>query len=255
MRILGRPKSQLTEEDNPYWVSFSDLMSGLLIIFILAAVALIIELTQKSAEWDEIIEQVDDAERERTELVQEVRNNLANHGIHVLINDSASVITIPEDQLSFETSSFDIPNSQGVLRKVEIIGQVLYEAITRSDREREKILDTVFVEGHTDCVPYNRREIKGNWGLSTFRAISVWEHWNRPEVEFFRLDGLRNFNNRLLFSVSGYADTRPVPSSTLSIPCDLMRPEDLESNRRIDLRFTVRRPSLDEYEQIRGALR
>lgn len=36
------------DEDNPYWVSFSDLMSGLLVIFILASVALIIELTQRT---------------------------------------------------------------------------------------------------------------------------------------------------------------------------------------------------------------
>ena len=58
MRPLARPRPPLSDEENPYWVSFSDLMSGLLIIFILAAVALIIELTQKSEKWDEVLAQV-----------------------------------------------------------------------------------------------------------------------------------------------------------------------------------------------------
>mgnify|MGYP003667330882 FL=1 len=46
-RVFARTPSKVDEE-NPYWMSFSDLMSGLLVIFILAAVALIIELTQKT---------------------------------------------------------------------------------------------------------------------------------------------------------------------------------------------------------------
>ena len=35
------------DEENPYWMSFSDIMSALLVIFILAAVALMVQLMEK----------------------------------------------------------------------------------------------------------------------------------------------------------------------------------------------------------------
>ena len=46
-----RPVS--VDEENPYWMSFSDIMSALLVIFILAAVILILQLMEKQKEIDE----------------------------------------------------------------------------------------------------------------------------------------------------------------------------------------------------------
>ena len=34
---------------------------------------------------------------------------------------------------------------------------------------------TIFIEGHTDNRPLQGFMGKGNWGLSTFRAISLWQ--------------------------------------------------------------------------------
>ena len=67
-------------------------MSGLLIIFILAAVALIIELTQKSEKWDEVLAQVKAAEDARDGLIDEIVNQLAGEGIQVIVN-GVGVIT------------------------------------------------------------------------------------------------------------------------------------------------------------------
>lgn len=246
MRFLDRYREP-ADDDNPYWISFSDLMAGLLIIFILASIALIMELAQKSEQWDDIIKEIAKAESVREEMIKEIQSELAAREIRVLVDDSSTVISIPEDQLSFESASFEIPSDPRAQQIVNDIGEVLKNALTS---DRTSYLDTIFVEGHTDATPYYNTKIKGNWGLSTFRAISVWEHWNR-ETDDLKLDELENHKGLNLFSVSGFAETRPDPSTIEDVFSETAK----RRNRRIDLRFTVRRPPLSEYEAIKDALK
>ena len=137
----------------------------------------------------------------------------------------------------------------------------MYTSITKE--ERWKFLDTIFVEGHTDRVPYYNKKIKGNWGLSTFRAISMWNYWNRSMGKDVRLEALNNHVGKKLFSVSGYAQTRPVPCSNAGSDVNdkslcpsgfLKESESLRKNRRIDIRFTVKRPAMADYQAIKQAL-
>ena len=74
MRTLSRSKSRNVDEENPYWVSFSDLMSALLVVFILAAVALIIELTQMKNKFDEDIDNLRNAEQARRDILHDIRD-------------------------------------------------------------------------------------------------------------------------------------------------------------------------------------
>lgn len=249
MRALGRPRTPAAEEENPYWVSFSDLMSGLLIIFILAAVALIIELTQKSEKWDEVLAQVKAAEDARDGLIDDIVEALDAEGIRVIIN-GIGVLTIPESSLKFRSGSAEIPQDTTTQRVVTRIGEVLFERLR--DDERAEFLDTIFVEGHTDCTTYRGSQFDDNWDLSTTRSNNVWRFWSampfseRP----FSMTLLANKNNKPLFSVSGYGETRPLPNTRPDGICDARQSELLAQNRRIDLRFTVIRPSLDEYEEF-----
>ncbi|WP_027948940.1 OmpA/MotB family protein [Haliea salexigens] len=262
MRTLnGRYNNHQVDEENPYWISFSDIMAGLLVIFVLAAVALILELTQKSEQWDEAIKEIAKAEEVRKDLLREIEQELNAMNIPVKISDNDTVLRIPEDVLTFEQGRFDISGDERSQRIALDIGKVLFASITKEDRW--KYLDTIFVEGHTDRVPYRNRSIKGNWGLSTFRAISVWNYWNQAMDDGARLDMLSNHLGKKLFSVSGYAETRPVPCSNASSDVSdatlcpsgvLDEEESLRKNRRIDIRFTVRRPALEDYQAIKQAL-
>ena len=83
-RLFNRGGAKVDEE-NPYWMSFSDLMSGLLVIFILAAVALIIELTQKSEKIDASIEELQKAEQARKDILTDIQDDLDKQNIHVEI--------------------------------------------------------------------------------------------------------------------------------------------------------------------------
>jgi flagellar motor protein MotB len=262
LRSLNRGQSShQVDEENPYWISFSDIMAGLLVIFVLAAVALILELTQKSEQWDEAIKEIAKAEEIRRDILREIEEELSLRGIPVSVIDNDTVLRIPEDVLSFDTRSFDIPSDQGAQDIALEIGEVLYSSISKDDRW--EYLDTIFVEGHSDRIRYDNPDIKGNWGLSTFRAISVWEHWNKEMPEGARLEELNNHIGRKLFSVSGYAETRPVPCTNIDpsindlIQCPegiLPEADSLRKNRRIDIRFTVRRPALEDYQAIGEAL-
>jgi flagellar motor protein MotB len=247
MRTILRTNSRRVDEENPYWISFSDLMSALLVIFILAAVALIIELTETQKKIEQDIDQLKNAEHARRDILHEIRDELAKQNIKVLIADNDTVLRIPESTLAFASNSYNLPVNKTVRTSVLTIGRVLHTAIKRpfnpsvTDKRRSDYLDTVFIEGHTDSVPTKR--IKGNWGLSTFRAISLWEYWGDKLEISPSFSDMSNAYGVKLFSVSGYAATRRANESELTS-------EDRRENRRIDIRFTVKRPRITELEDI-----
>jgi len=253
-----RPRQPVSvDEENPYWMSFSDVMAGLLVIFILASVILILQLMelqeQAEQERERLQEQVVEVEEEISMLrkAEEVRRNilteaaeiLQKRGIEVEVSENSTVLRIPNQLLGFDTGADKIgPQYQETAFE---IGQVLHELISKDDRAG--YLDTVFVEGHTDSRPFYGRLCgsKGNWCLSTFRAISLWQFWEQALPEQSRLGELENGENKTLFSVSGYAETRPVIENQKT-------ESDFSKNRRIDIRFTIRRPSSQDYENVRS---
>jgi flagellar motor protein MotB len=240
MNQMFSRSSPKVDEENPYWMSFSDLMSGLLIIFILAAVALIIELTQKTDNIDKTIKELVQAEKARRSIILDIQEELAKQNIRVEIVDNDTVIRIPESTLSFESAQDKLPDDEIVQKSVRAIGLALHSAIQTN--ERFKYLDTVFIEGHTDSVGIGYRG-KGNWGLSADRAISIWKVWQEELYMSPKLGDFKNGYGKNLFSVSGYASTRRV---------DEVEETTLQRarNRRIDLRFTVKKPSSADWEEI-----
>lgn len=243
MRLARRQAGRSVDEENPYWVSFSDILSALLVIFILASVILILQLMERQRTFDEEVAVLQVAEQVRRDILREARDKLEARGIVVELSENDSVLRIPNDSVGFDTGAFEL-RSQDTRNALEI-GQVLSEVITQGDRLR--YLDTVFVEGHTDSRPFPGFMGKGNWGLSTFRAISLWQYWSDQLEPDQRLDTLKNIDENPLFSVSGYADTRPAVEGD--------EEEDHDRNRRIDVRFTIRRPESTDYRVIRDLLR
>ncbi|WP_062385075.1 OmpA/MotB family protein [Demequina iriomotensis] len=260
MKLARRARRGAVDEENSYWVSFADIMSSLLILFILAAVALMVQLMTKQDElgtalaevdrqmneqelqqaaFDEQISTISEAERVRAEILSEMRARLEAAGIKVVLNDDSSVLSIPSSALGFGAGNYDI--APAYQDRATIIGTILSDVLRGSDRTR--FLDTVFVEGHTDSVPFEGPLDMDNWGLSTFRAISLWQLWDETLSKKQQLDTLRNAEGAPLFSVSGYADTRPVAGTPDGA-------SEHAPNRRIDIRITIVRPTSDELRII-----
>lgn len=249
MRFLKSNDANV-DEDNPYWMSFSDIMSALLVIFILASVVLILqlmeiqqELKERQIRFDEEIYELKKAEEVRRTILDEAVEALRQRGIVVEISQNHTVLSIPNDLLGFDTGAYEIHS--GYQAQALEIGKVLNEVISLDDRV--DFLDTIFIEGHTDNRPLAGFMGKGNWGLSTFRAISLWQFWESEFSDTKPLSRLANKDGSPLFSVSGYAETRPVV-------VDQQTAEDFKRNRRIDIRFTIRRPDSAQYEQLKGLL-
>ena len=252
MRLGTRHATRSVDEENPYWMSFSDVMSGLLVIFILAAVVLILQLMLKQEEIDESrmsfeaeIELLQKAEEVRRNILIEAAEALLERGIQVQISENQTVLRIPNDLLGFSTGQDDI--QERFEATAYEIGEVLHSLIAKEDRV--DYLDTIFIEGHTDSRPFTGAlcRDKGNWCLSSLRAISLWQFWERELPEEQKLGGLRNLSGYPLFSVSGYAATRPVVQNEQT-------EDDFSQNRRVDIRFTIRRPDSEDYERVRDQL-
>lgn len=253
MKLGRKPLRTGVDEENPYWMSFSDIMSGLLVIFILASVILILQLMLKQREIDETRVKFEDeiallkkAEEVRRNILIQAAEELHKRGIRVELNENATILRIPNHLLGFDTGSDEIkPEFQDTAYE---IGEVLQSLIVEGDRA--DYLDTIFVEGHTDSRPFKRSICgeKGNWCLSSFRAISLWLFWESALPEGHRLGEMNNLDGHPLFSVSGYAASRPVVTDEVS-------EDDFASNRRIDIRFTIRRPTSAEYQAVRDSLK
>jgi len=241
MKGSMRHHSSSVDEENPYWISFSDIMSGLLVVFILASLVLILQIMEKKAQVNDAIEELAKAEQARYDILYEIKNELEKNNIKVEVTDNDSVLRIPDDQLTFKSDKYNVPRHSEGQRRAILIGQVLYDAVVTGNRQ--KYLDTVFIEGHTDSQRSRAFKEMGNWGLSTFRAISVWQFWNDQLGKRANLASILNHEGKPLFSVSGYAAQRRVVVREI-------KPVDFQKNRRIDIRFTVKRPKLSDYQGI-----
>ena len=277
------------EEENPFLLSFSDLMASLLAIFILALIVMMVQLhLQKRKleddrskivvireQYEKVIKEKEALESERKRIravlvelleslneidstqsrvasalegvglrekslegmLQGIQMDLREEGIEVLVAENGTVLRIPEKALTFELGKFSIQDQFKVT--ADLIGASLLKSL--KDDANRGLLDTVFIEGHTDTVR-NRQEM-GNWGLSTYRAISLWLHWTDSPGKFSELKELKTAvgeggaKERPLISTSGYADTRPADLANAGVarPVEIGSPAD----RRIDIRFTL----------------
>ena len=238
IRVFEKRQSHSPDEDNPYWISFSDIMAGLLVIFILACVLLIIKLSTMEERVHDAIKEIQNANQIRATMLIEIRKQLAKQGIIVEISENYSVLRIPDERLYFDSLCYEIPEDKKKL--LEEIGYALYDAIIKN--QRHIYIDTIFIEGHTDSRKAVSLEM-GNWGLSSYRAIAVWKFWSE-QLEIgpsFKI--LKNSYGKPLFSVSGYAATRPLVKNDNTT-------QKQRKNRRIDLRFSMKKPVISEFESV-----
>jgi len=111
-----------------------------------------------------------------------------------------------------------------------ILGTVMYRVLSKDEYAGK--VNTIFIEGHTDNDPIVfSNAFDSNWDLSAYRAINTWRFLRGAEI---RLEHFQNDVGEPLFSISGYADSRPVASNETE--------EGKRANRRIDFRINMKPP-------------
>ena len=209
-------------------VSISDLMSGLLAIFILALAYFILNFSQATS-------QLTQNDALRAELLDDIQEQLSSDGIQVTVDEKHGILRISEGVL-FDVGRADVkPQGQAVIGKLSgILSQTL------QSEPYEGAVETIFIEGHTDNTPINNGVFPSNWELSTKRAINTWRLMAKTHPE---LDRLQNKNEQPMFSCSGYAETRPI--------ADNQTADGKRANRRIDIRFTMAPPTEEDMSIVR----
>lgn len=206
-------------KENAFTLSISDLMAGLLSVFILAVCYFMLNLGQVKDQYTGNMEMRDD-------MLEEIKAELDQKGTTVIIDKKQGALRIEGDFL-FNTGEAHVKESgrQDILNLADVLYQVL-------EKEHYKnAIETIFIEGHTDNVDIETPEFPSNWELSTQRAINTWKLMYQ---EGPALDTEKNSNGEPIFSCSGYADTRPIANNDTE--------DGRQSNRRIALRFTMMPP-------------
>jgi len=240
--MAQRSVSGQAEEGGSYLASVSDLMSGLIFLFIIAL--MVFAFTYQSQE-----EYLTNTEEIRANLLLDLEKTLKQQGITVEVDLQQGILRLPEEIL--------FPSGQARLttqgqRAISVLAKELavllpcYTGPWRPSSERPDTcseehwhpgrLDTILIEGHTDDQPIVRSSrFQDNWYLSSARAIETYKQLvATPEGDL-----LQNTKNRMgepVFGVSGYAFTRAVA------PND--DPATRALNRRIDLRFLMAPPTI-----------
>lgn len=220
-RYKNASREELPASDSgAFNLSVSDLMAGLLSIFILALCVFILNLTQ-------VQNQYEGNTQKRSEILQEIKTKLEEQNITVQINESQDGIHIPASDM-FDVGEAD-PTEHGQ-EVIAILSGVISD-ILQNDSYKGTV-ETIFIEGHTDVdpIPPGTSIFASNWELSAQRAINTWKQMQEDDPE---LAEARNPQNQPIFSCSGYAESRPIDDSTKYTE------EGKQANRRIDIRFAM----------------
>jgi chemotaxis protein MotB len=222
----GRQSQHETVEEAGYLASASDLMIGLLFVFII----MVVMLSQK-------VDEIQKGEGEKDPLASAVLiigQKFKDAGLNVVIDPASGVIGLPADTL-FSISSAELnEGSTKTLRKakdslVEILPCYIYsERKSRSSNclsnDEEVEIETIFIEGHTDSAPLKQSNYT-NWHLGLDRARAVYEVLTDGKLQSYK-------NERKLdvFGISSYADKRIKRNFGV---------EDAQASRRVELRFVL----------------
>lgn len=228
------------EEESPY-ISFTDLLVGLIFIFLLLIVLLFLEVREEKNEgfFDVPLPTVSDQEA-LAQILGTVAENVNKQGSQVTVNPEGNALVLASD-INFATNQRELSISGQAT--VSQIAQALTQLLPchasgmvipvnyNCDEAAPKI-DTILIEGHTDRQPRagTQNDLEINWEISMERAQNVFSALMNSSPVLYDLRSYGSSENRL-FGVVGYAYTRPavVPSVSRNEPRD----------RRVEIRFIL----------------
>lgn len=153
------------EESPPeYWMSFSDMMSSLLMIFILFLTLAMLQLTKQEEQLVAKSDEVDKIIGVRQLIVEELREEFKDSNLDIDIDPETGVITFSEG-VFFDYNRDNIKDlGKSYLR--DFIPQ--YIGVILNDKNKKHISE-IIIEGHTD----DEGSYMYNLELSQRRAFAV----------------------------------------------------------------------------------
>ena len=172
MSVTGKS----TDEGTSHWISISDMMTGLMVIFMFIAIAFMVDVIEDKRQQDLIFEEFKAVQDNLYQDLQgEFQQDFENW--NMTLDRDLSIRFTNVDVL------FDKGDYQITPRFSSILNQFLprYFGVLRKDKYRENIME-IRIEGHSDNDPIRKRGYDthpyiGNVQLSQERARSVMKHF------------------------------------------------------------------------------
>jgi len=213
-RVLKKRSNN--EEEQSYWISFSDLMASILIIFMLLFIYKILDYQEGIEQKEEMIQQISST---RIKIISMLQEKFEKENIDIVIDPKTGTIQLAEGIL------FD--NNQNELKEEgkEFLGKFIpiYINILLGEEEIQKEISQIIIEGHTDDVGgyiYNLE-------LSQQRAFNVAKFLLQDEIQYEQKEDFKKF-----ITANGRSYSQPIENKNGQI--------DKGKSRRVEIEFRLK---------------
>lgn len=212
------------EEENVFWVTMSDMLLGLMMVFMTLFVLAMTGYTQKKMQEQQV----------QTKIAKELIKNMKQQHINAEIDDVTGQVKISNMEL-FDVSSAKLsPKGEAYLSKFIPI----YVNTIFSNPKLYKNVKHIVIEGHTDSqmfknVNSKEEQFTKNMGLSLQRANSV-------EDFMFKTRYNKNYTDPL-------KSTLLVEGRSFNDPVLIQGKEDHDKSRRVELKIVVKDSNIQDF--------
>lgn len=243
-------------EEESYFISMSDMLVGLLFVFIILLVYFAVTFQQKE---NDLVGAGEARKRLLEQLEEDIEKKLP--GVNISIDTQTGILRLPEEVL-FKSSEYEL-SARG-RDAVGLVAEVLAKRLpcyTKSSdvavircvgpEEKHKI-DTLLIEGHTDVDPVRGdRTGLGNLDLSARRATRTYLALTLSQAGLAKLTNGDEIYPAPVLGVAGYGPFRPV----VGVGGKPLSYAERAKHRRIDLRFIMMTPKSDAAQEAADMLR
>lgn len=240
MAIVRREAAQTPQEEG-YFVSMTDMMVGMLFLFIIMLMFFAMKFNEAAMEHRVTVQDLIGSDVTRQDILEGIKRSMELEGVAVTIDLENGILRLPESILFERNKSVLIQEGKAALHKLAASLEPILQCYTIPPGEVSSSncpasahsIEAIFVEGHTD----SDGDADLNWRLSMDRALHTYQELIgvRP-----LLGQLQNVKGQPVLSISGYGKQRPAfPNDTV---------EQKRLNRRIDLRFIMSPPKAKQLE-------
>ncbi len=238
MAITKQTQAQ-TDHEEGYFVSMTDMMVGMLFLFIIMLMFFALKFNEAAVEHNETVQDLLGSDKTRGEILTEIQRSMEMQGVAVRIDEENGILRLPESILFDRNKSELTYQGMTALQKLAAsLEQTLrcYAFLPGMERPYDcaasiHSIESIFVEGHTD----SDGDADLNWRLSMERALRTYQALTGVQAV---LAQLLNRDGKPILSISGYGKQRPAfPNDT---------DDSKRLNRRIDLRFIMAPPKAQQ---------
>lgn len=256
---MARRRQRADEEEHSYWMSYSDMMAALLLVFVLIITVNMLQskadYEKKEAELQESQKQLDksrkivdeqkktmDSQQEQIDRIIGVRDDLknvleqefSNSDLNVRVDKKTGAVSL-DSNVFFDVNKYDLkPEGKAVLKKF----LPKYVNILLRDRFKEYIAE-IIIEGHTDTNGSYLYNLK----LSQERALSVASFCLKDNNYIFSKKQTTEL--RKILTANGRSFSEPVYNKN-------GRGIDMSASRRVEFKFRLKTEYMEkEVKKIR----